>query len=54
MHRSLHLKRETLAALTGDDLAAVVGAGQETLVCAFLRALSERLDCNTPLCPTTV
>lgn len=54
MKRSLTLKRETLAELSGDDLAAVGGAGQDTLVCAFVRTLTYALGCYTPLCPTTV
>lgn len=52
MTRSLTLKRETLAELTSDDLAAVGGAGQETVTCYLVRQITYAFRCYTPLCPT--
>ena len=56
MRRSLVLRRDVLADLTPADLAAVVGAQQETIPCATRRCqavalIKYVLEDQTVLCP---
>ncbi len=53
MTRSLRLTRETLAELSSDDLAAVVGAADDSVVaCSLVPKLVNAIERRTPLCPT--
>lgn len=54
MTRTLSLRREALADLTGDDLAAVAGGAREytgdAVTCPFMRCVTLGGTCLTCIC----